>query len=205
MATVQYQQLDIFIPEGMKSAPVRELPPGSGHTTTAIINRADLVIVSGDPATLARAATNASTGIAGYAVAGELSAFKGGTSPYEGQLFGAGQGSALIPQNPGYVTLNPLGVGPGGGLMLQINVINTAGYQSGGSSQVDVGSTGGIVLDATTQLYIFDPGQSNKILTLYKKVQGVTVTNNGITTGVGNVGDTGARFIAYINVATALA
>lgn len=205
MATVQYQQVDIFIPEGMKSPPVRELPPGSGHTGTAVINRADLVVVSGDPATLARAATNTSTGIAGYATASELDIFKGGTAPYDNQLFGAGQGSAIIPQNPGYLIVNPLGVGPGGGLMIAINVSNVTGYQSGGSQQCDVGTTGGLLLDATSNLFVFDQTQSNKILTLYKKVQGVTVTNNGITTGVGNVGDTGARFIAYINVATALA
>ena len=185
---IQYYEPSIFIPETLKSTPMREIAAGAGHLTTAIVNRADIVIGTGSPLTLARAATNQATGIMGYAVCGEGDVFKSGTAPFNQTLFGVGQGSAIIPQNPSFVIVNPLQL-----LQLEINVSSTTGWQLGGTVSVDIGSTGGLLLDAVTNLFVFDPSQANKIMTIYSKPQG---PNKGAS------GDTGARVVVIFSAAS---
>ena len=186
MALIQYVEPNTFIPETLKSIPVREVPAGAGHTGLAIINRADFATLAAG--VLTRAATNTATLIAGYVVASELSGFAGNVAPFENKVFGAGQGPAVIPQNSGYVTLNPLQQ-----IYIEINATATTGYQTGGAQQVDIGSTGGLLLDTTTNLFVFDPTQANKIMTIYSKPLG---PNKGVS------GDLGARFVVQFSAAS---
>ena len=186
MANILYSEPSIFIPEAIKAPAQREIPATAGHTGLAIINRADLaVLVTG---ALNRAATNTATGIAGYVIASELDGFTGGTAPFDNKVFGAGQGSAIIPQNSGMVTLNPLQL-----LYLEINLSTLTFWQSGGGQLADIGTTGGLLLDAATNLFVFDPTQANKIMTIYSKPLG---PNKGAT------GDTGARVVVSFTPAS---
>lgn len=189
MATLTYDFPAIFIPEGVKSPPVRKFTAGAGHTTTAIIKAADLVALSAG--VIARVATNASVGIAGYAIFGELDTFGGGSTatPYDAQLFGATQvNTALFPADPGQVAVNPLQQ-----IFLEISLSATTGWVSGGAQQSNIGTTGGVLLDAGTNIYVFDPTQSNKIMTIYSKPQGPTK---------GAVGDLGARVVVSFSAAS---
>lgn len=179
MATILYREPAVFVPENAKSMPVRKLTPGAGHTTTAIIQRADIVVLTSG--TIARAATNASANIAGLTSHSELTLWKSdNTKSFDNQPFGFdASNTATFPADAGQMIVDPLQ-----NIYLDLNVSNTTGWVSGGAQQVNIGSTGGLLLDATTNLYVFDPTQTNAIMRIYAKIEGP---------GCGIVGDLGGR------------
>ena len=191
MATIGYYEPAIFTPEGTMSPAPRKYTAGAGHTGTTVIQRADLVVLSSG--TIGRAATNATANIAGLTVVNEYDVFNGtNTTPYDNQLFGFSQVGTLLPSDPGQIPVYSL---VNNQIYLEMNLTNTTGWVTGGSQQVNLGSTVGIFLDATTNLFVLDPTQTNKIFTIYSKPSG---PNKGVA------GDVGARVVVYVNTLSAV-
>lgn len=201
MATCQFQEPKLFIAENTKAPLVRIAPQGSGHTGNNIIRRGDFVTITAG--TLARSAANVSANVFGLAIHGELQEFTEGTPAfgldYSNQLFGAGQVSTatsggLIPAEPGNVHVNALLMNQ----LFEISMTSTTGWVSGGASQVNIGSTFGLNIDATTQLFIGDTTQANKIFTVYNISTRGGIGGSGFA-GAGQAGDTGILVLAFAN------
>jgi hypothetical protein len=198
LATLQYSEPAIFGAESQVSPNAYSYPAAAGHTGTSVINRGDLVLLtSTSVGTLLRAATNSATLVAGLAVHGEQAVWNSSTTGVAiggaglQNLFGAASVTnnttiGLLPGDVGNVHVYKLLADQ----LIEINLSNTTGWLTGGTQQASYGTTGGILLDATSNLFVFDPTQSNKIMTVYAKVDG---PNRG------TVGDLGARVLVYFN------
>jgi hypothetical protein len=189
----------MFIPPYGKSPNIRAQQAGSGHTGTGIIYGGDFVTSASN--VLTRAATNTSTNIFGLTNFGEQQIFGpyGGNPPSLQSVFGytqAATGGPLIPEESLDITVYSMLSQQ----LFYINISNTTGWISGGTQQATYGTTGGLLLDTTTNLFVFDPTQSNKVMTIWGKAVGPNIVlPSGVVLGAGQVGDTGARVIAYFN------
>ena len=199
MALIQYQNPAVFLAPYQKSANVRAQQAGSGHSGTAIILGSDFVTSAAN--VLTRAATNAAGSIFGLTNYGEQQIFGpyGGNPPAIQSVFGytqASTGGPLIPEDS-------IDVEVWSGLqnqLFEISLSSTTGWISGGAQQAVFGTTGGILLDATTNLFVFDQTQSNKIMTVWGKAVGPNILlPSGLVLGKGTIGDTGARVLVYFN------
>lgn len=195
MASLVYGYPQLFLNEPFESPDVRQQPAGSGHTGTSVIQFND--IVTSAAGVLTRAATNTSGTIFGLTVHGEQQIWGnvgGNTSVGPNSLFGWVMGSGvIIPTEPANVHVNPLF-----NLPIEMSLRNDAtvscGWISGGTNQVTYGTQLGLYLDATTNLFVLDPTQTNKVCTVYDKPFGPTaLLPGGQYLGKGYPGDTGAR------------
>ncbi len=143
-----------------------------------------------------RAATNPSSGIVGLALNASNENFFDGS----GGSFNVGPGSRLG-ANTGIPPLAPFEAqgfyvaGLGQGQLLEMNLINTTAWYPS-----LLGTTAGLALDATTGFFIVDPGQTNKIITITDKRDGVYIG----PTAQGGTGDLGVRIIVQFNSGLAL-
>lgn len=199
MATLNYAEAQVFYTEPETSPAVVYYP------FTGTVNRGDFLgLSSGNVST---AATNASGNIAGIAMHASTAIWfnaLGGSTNTEfpainSQIFGPSQSgaSALITAEPNSIHTTKAT----GNQVFEMSLSNSTGWVTGGSQQVNFGSTGGLnnqsstasAASAANSLFIFDSTQSNKILTISGKPEG---PNKGVS------GDLAARVYAYFNAGT---
>jgi hypothetical protein len=182
VATLLYARPTIFKSEQAVSLPIRDFSAAAGHTGAAIILPGDLITLTAG--VIARAATNANANLAGFAVASELATY-GGTQAtwsqdaYDNLMFGFSQVGTLLPINPAQVPTVPITGGAQGPIYVELNATALTGWITGGTYQANIGTVGGLLLDPVSNLYVFDPSQTNKVLTIYQKPQGPFQGVNG--------------------------
>jgi hypothetical protein len=202
LATIAYAPPQVQI-EAYNTPPgPRKAPAGTGHTGTAVILPGDFVTIAAG--VLTRAATGTNANVFGIANMGEQQIWGpyGGNSAVNVQgVFGTTQalaGGPLIPEDSIDVAVYPLV----GNQIFEMSLSNVTGWQSGGTYQANYGTTGGFLLDTTTNLFVFDPSQANKPLTIFAKAIGPNILlPSGVVIGKGTVGDLGARVICFMNSA----
>ena len=170
--TLFYSRPVPFIPSTSSDAQVQDYTFGAGHSGTTVIQEADIVtIVAG---VLARCATNQAGAIAGFAIAAETATFGGTIVPwtygaYNAIPWGFSQVGSTLPPNPGQIPVLSFA-----GLQLDINLRSNTGWVSGGTFQANINTAVGLFLDATTNLFVADPSQTNLVATIIDKPQGPT-------------------------------
>ena len=185
------------------TAPIANVPASIvGPTTVSLpasshVHDADIVVLSAG--SIAPAAANASGSIAGIAQHDSNAVFAQIDTGLQG-VFGYFQGAPLLPPDPGYVIVVPLGAP----IIVEINLTATTGWVSGGTQQANIGTAVGLAIDPGTGFYLADPTASNTVAVIVGKPQGVPAGLGGA--GVpfpskGGVGDTGARVYIAFNAA----
>jgi hypothetical protein len=149
--------------------------------------------IQGAPANVANA--NLIAGIAQHA---SSSVMTSGTSSRD--VFGYFQASPVVSNSNAEVIVVPLGDVP-----VEINLTASTGWITGGTQQAALGTRVGLAIDPTTGFYVADPTAANKVATITAKPNSVYTLTPTALTGVGNVGDLGARVdIVFDNSALAL-
>lgn len=171
--------------------------PASSH-----VHDGDITVLSAG--SIAPAAANVATGIAGIAQHDSNAAFAQLDTGLQG-VFGYFQGAPLVPNDPGYTILVTLGPP----IIVEINLTATTGWVSGGTQQANIGTAVGLAIDGTTGFYLADPTATNTVAVITGKPQsvpdGVGPPNTQGDLSKGFVGDTGARvYVAFNSAALAI-
>jgi hypothetical protein len=189
------------------TAPIANVPASIvGPTTVSLpasshVNDADIVVLTAGA--IATATANVAGGIAGIAQHDSNAVFAQIDTGLQG-VFGFFQGAPLLPPDPGYVIVVPLGAP----IIVEINLTATTGWVTGGTQQANIGTQVGLAIDGTTGFFLADPTASNKVAVITGKPQGVPAGLGGA--GVpfpskGGVGDTGARvYVSFISTTLAI-
>lgn len=184
-STINYQPPIVNMP------PSIGVPPIYGGPVASHVNEADVVVISGG--NLSTAAVNAANGIVGIAQHDSNANFGQTDTDVQG-VFGLTQyGAGLMTAAPSWLEVAT--VGPP--IIVEMNLLATTGWVTGGTTQANIGTTGGLNKDATTGYFFFDQTQTNAILTIVGKAIGPFKGTNG---------DLGARvYVAFSAASLAVA
>ena len=198
--TLLYQYPALFIDEGDKSPPVRKFASNTGHSGTTIINPWDLVVFSSPG--INRCVTN-SASLSGFTVYGEQGIYgpyggnpstTGSPWPWAQTVFGytSNPGAGVLPDDSIQIAVDSLT----GNILLEMSLTNTTGWISGGTQQATINTQVGLFLDPTTNIFVADQTQTNKVAVIRQKAEGpYTLLPSGQYLGKGFPGDLGARVL----------